>query len=72
MTSILETAFQRAARLPESAQEAIARDIITRIEQEERQDASLVVETVDALRAFRKNLTLGDITVRDLIDEGRI
>lgn len=46
---------------------------LERIAQESADEAQArVAETIDALRAFRKGLTLGDVTIRELIEEGRI
>ncbi|NBC17043.1 MAG: hypothetical protein GVY18_06975 [Bacteroidetes bacterium] len=35
MTQLLETAFERASRLPEQVQDALAEELLTRIEAEE-------------------------------------
>lgn len=78
---------QRLHQLPDAQREALAGKLLEELEaaleaptaagEQDRPvepvpDRAGVAETVDALRSFRKGLTLGDVTPRTLIEEGRV
>ena len=81
MTDRLQTAMEKAKRLPRAAQDRIAALVLGAIEEEgadrrwiggRRPTKEESARAADRWRKLRKGITLGnDITIRDLIDEGR-
>ena len=83
MTDLLQNAIEKAEKLPDAEQDKIAALVLGAIEKETRiadrhwiggrkPTREEVVRAIDGMRELRKGITLGDdLTIRELIDEGR-
>jgi len=87
MTQTMQRVIERLSRLPEAKQEQIAARILKQLKAEEEGASWIadrqwiggrkptreeVIRAIDGMRELRKGITLGDdLTIRDLINEGR-
>ena len=86
MTRTMQRVIEQLSRLPDAKQERIAVRILKQLKVEEeeswiadrqwmggrRPTREEVIRAIDGMRALRKGITLGDdLTIRELINEGR-
>ena len=87
MTQTMQRVIERLSRLPDAKQERMAARILKQLEAEEEGASWIadrqwiggrkptreeVIRAIDGMRELRKGITLGnDLTIRDLINEGR-
>ena len=87
MTQTMQRVIERLSRLPDTKQERVAARILKQLEAEEEEASWIadrqwiggrkptreeIIGAIDGMKELRKGITLGDdLTIRELINEGR-